>query len=122
LEFRSRQLALERWFLHSGALVLTLRRCEITTSWPERLSGRRRARRYRQLRQDELATDLILSLARFGLKDAQFSALSRWRRSLVSEPTAGTHQPITRCGQAREAHFSQDLTDWREFGVDLSGD
>lgn len=113
------EAAVERRFLGSGAVVLTIRHSALTDvvdrapifgpsgvfDAPGNIGDGTK---------DELIANLTLPLDRFGVKGAQVKAASTWRRSAVTDPTTGEEREISNLKpQEWELQFTHDLPAWR---------
>ena len=123
------EAAVERRFWTSGALVVTLRRAEITDvvdRAPVRLDGGKIYDAPANIGsgvREELALTLTLPFDRLGLKGAQLRGEGTWRRSQVDDPTTGQSREISGLRPVEwEAHFTQDLPKMSStWGVDVYG-
>jgi len=122
------ELALERRFWNTGALILTGRRSELRDvvdlapifadsgvfDAPANI-GRGT--------KDEISLSLTLPLDRLGVKSGQFRGVATRRWSRVTDPTTGERRPISALRPLEwEAHFVQDITSWKlSYGVDVTG-
>jgi outer membrane receptor protein involved in Fe transport len=124
------EAAYERRFWGAGAAVLTVRHFalnDVVDRVPIRsLAGVVLADAPGNLgtgTRDEIQGSLTVPLDRFGVRAAQFKAQLTWRDTKVDDPLLGGTREIS--GQRPlewEAHFSQDLPQWKStWGVDLLG-
>ena len=121
------EAALEQRFWTKGAAVLTLRHFALTDAIDRAPvfgpSGAFDApSNIGDGTKDELQLTLTLPLDRF-IPGAQLRGDSTWRRSEVTDPTTGAKREISGLRPLEwEAHFSQDLPQWRAtWGVDAFG-
>jgi len=122
------EVAVERRFLGTGAVVVTLRRSALSDvidrapvvgpagvfDAPTNIGDGTK---------DEAILNLTLPLARFGLKGAELRGLSTWRRSRVTDPATQAEREISKLRpQEWEAHLTWDLPQRRaNWGVDAYG-
>ncbi|MDP3869990.1 TonB-dependent siderophore receptor [Phenylobacterium sp.] len=121
------EAAIEQRFWTKGAAVLTLRHFALTDAIDRAPvfgpSGAFDApSNIGDGTKDELQVTLTLPLDRF-IPGAQLRGDSTWRRSEVTDPTTGAKREISGLRPLDwEAHFSQDLPQWRAtWGVDAFG-
>ncbi|MES2723008.1 MAG: TonB-dependent receptor [Pseudomonadota bacterium] len=121
------EAAVEQRFWTKGAAVLTLRHFALTDAIDRAPvfgpSGAFDApSNIGDGTKDELQVTLTLPLDRF-IPGAQLRGDSTWRRSEVTDPTTGAKREISGLRPLEwEAHFSQDLPQWRAtWGVDAFG-
>ncbi len=121
------EAAVEQRFWKKGAAVLTLRHFALTDAIDRAPvfgpSGAFDApSNIGDGTKDELQLTLTLPLDRF-IPGAQLRGDSTWRRSEVTDPTTGAKREISGSRPLEwEAHFSQDLPQWRaNWGVDAFG-
>ena len=124
------EVAVERHFLKSGAIVLTFRHSEITDAIdrapifqpngdvfdaPANIGAGTK---------DEEILNLTLPLDRLGVPGGQIRVNSTWRQSEVTDPTTHTKRAITDLHPDDwDAHFQQDLPNLNlNWGVDVFGD
>lgn len=122
------EAALERRFWDGGAVVLTLRRSQISD-----VIDRAPIRTPTGLFdapanigegvKDEVLVNLTLPLARLGLKRAQLQAEATKRWSKVTDPTTGAKRAISGLRPLDwEAHFTHELPRWKaNWGLDVYG-
>ncbi|HEY9217486.1 MAG TPA: TonB-dependent receptor [Phenylobacterium sp.] len=122
------EAALERRFWDGGALVLTVRRSQLTDvidRAPIRtVDGVFDApANIGEGIKDEFEANVTIPLAKLGLRGARLQAQSTWRRSEVTDPTTGEEREISGLRPLEwEAHFTQDVARLNAtFGVDAFG-
>ncbi|WP_374469774.1 TonB-dependent receptor plug domain-containing protein [Phenylobacterium sp.] len=123
------ELALERRFWGSGAVVLTLSHEELTDvidrapvfgatgvafDAPANIGSGQ---------EQELGIDLTLPLDRLGVRRGQLRGFVNWERSEVTDPTTGRKRRVSGSRPVEwEAHFTHDVPQWRvTWGVDAFG-
>lgn len=123
------EASVERRFWEGGALVLTVRRAQITDvidRAPIRLAGGGVYDGPANIGdgvRDELAINLTLPLDRVAIRGGQIQAESTWRRSEVTDPTTGETREISGLRPLEwELKFSQALPARNAiWGVDVFG-
>lgn len=123
------EAAVEQRFWEGGALVLTVRRAEITDvidRAPVRLTSGEIYDAPANIGsgwREEASLNLTLPLGRLGVDGGQLQAKSTWRRSEVTDPTTGEAREISKLRPVEwEARFSQALPAWNSlWGVDVFG-
>lgn len=122
------EAAVERRFWGSGALVVTVRRSELKdvidrapVFSPEGVFDARA--NIGDGVKTEVVAGFTLPFDRLGMKGALLRGEATWRDSEVSDPTTGRTREITALRPMEwEAHFTQDLPQWRmTLGVDAWG-
>jgi len=124
------EVAYERRFLKSGAVVLTFRHSLITDAVdraPIFLAGGGAFDAPANIgagTKDEEILNLTLPLDRLGVPGGQIRVNSTWRQSEVTDPTTHTKRAITDLHPDDwDAHFQQDLPNLNlNWGVDVFGD
>ncbi len=124
------EVAYERHFLKSGAIVLTFRHSEITDvidRAPVFVAGGGAFDAPANIgagTKDEEILNLTLPLGWLGVTGGEIRVNSTWRQSRVTDPTTHTKRGITDLHPDDwDAHFSQDLPNLKlNWGVDVYGD
>lgn len=118
------ELAYERHFWNSGALILTGRHFEITDVVDRAPFGAFDApANIGAGTKDEEEVTLTLPLGKLGLKGGELRGDATWRQSAVTDPTTHQQREITVLHPVDwNAHFTQDLPNLRlNWGVDFFG-
>ena len=124
------EIAFERHFLKSGAIVLTYRHSEITDAVdraPIFLPGGGAFDAPANIgdgTKEEEILNLTLPLGWLGITGGEIRVNSTWRQSRVTDPTTHTSRGITDLHPDDwDAHFQQDLPKQNlNWGVDVFGD
>jgi len=123
------ELVLERKFWSTGDLSLTLRHKSLIDQIdqaPLLLSSGTYVSIARNIGggfQNDFSINLLIPLAKLGLKGGTFKTVLTWSDTQVTDPFTGRKRDISGWnGFQGEAHFAEDLPEWKlNLGVDVFG-